>query len=169
MPITIKKIESSDIPLLKKAFYPTVWKTGARYFWKILHEQEREERVVLVAMLDGAIAGFLSVTWESKYPPFAEKSIPEINDLRVLEQFRRKGVATALMDEAEKIIFERSPLAGLGVGLYADYGAAQQMYAKRGYIFDGRGIMHENKPVIPGTPVFVDDELALYMVKARNH
>ena len=33
----------------------------------------------------------------------------------------------------------RSPLAGIGFGLYADYGAAQRLYVKCGYLPDGRG------------------------------
>lgn len=167
MAITIKTLESADIPLLTKAFFPTVWKTKSAYFWRIFHEQEKEERTVLIADSAGNIAGFVNIIWKSKYPPFTEKDIPEISDLRVLEKFRRHHIATALADEAEKIIFERCPAAGIGVGLYADYGAAQRMYTKRGYVLDGRGLMYGNKPVVPGTPVFVDDELVLYFTKER--
>lgn len=165
MSVSIKTLESKDVPLLAKAFLPTVWKTKSAYFWKIFHEQEKEERVVLVASTGGKTAGFVSIIWKSKYSPFSENNIPEINDLRVLEQFRRRGIATALMDAAEKRIFERSPVAGIGVGLYADYGAAQRMYSKRGYILDGRGLMYDNRPVKPGTPVFVDESLVIFLTK----
>ena len=37
--------------------------------------------------------------------------------------------------------------------MYADYGTAQRMYVKRGYIPDGRGIMYNNLPVVPGSLV----------------
>ncbi len=40
----------------------------------------------------------------------------------------------ALMDAAEARAAERSAIVGLGVGLYADYGSAQRMYARRGYL-----------------------------------
>jgi ribosomal protein S18 acetylase RimI-like enzyme len=111
------------------------------------------------------IAGYLTVRWESDYPPFREARIPEIVDLNVLPAFRRRGIASALMDAAEAIIAQRSPVAGIGVGLYADYGAAQRMYVLRGYIPDGRGIFYNREPVIPGEMARVDDELVLYFTK----
>jgi len=167
MNICVKTLEAKDIPDLAAAFLQTVWKTQAIYFQKILDEQENEKRVVLVVRFDTVIAGFLNIIWQSKYPPFAEQGIPEINDLRVLEQYRRHGIATALMNEAEKMVFQRFPTIGLGVGLYADYGPSQQMYARRGYVLDGRGLMYKETPVPPGTNAFVDDDLLLYLTKER--
>jgi len=167
MSITIKTLEAKDVPLLADAFFHTVWKTQAAYFESILAEQEKENRIILVAYSGGKTAGFLNIIWNSKHPPFAEKNIPEINDLRVLEQFRRRGIATALMDEAERRIFERFPITGIGVGLYADYGPAQRMYTRRGYILDGRGLTYKNTPVPPGTSVLVDDNLVIYLTKKR--
>jgi GNAT superfamily N-acetyltransferase len=86
----------------------------------------------------------------------------------VLAEFRRRGIATALMDEAEERIFKKSTVAGIGVGLYAGYGPAQRMYILRGYVPDGRGLVHKNEPVSPGHDVFVDDDLLLYFVKERK-
>ena len=51
--------------------------------------------------------------------------------------------------------------------MYADYGPAQRMYIKRGYVPDGLGLYYKNQPVTPGKNVFVDDDLALYLVKKR--
>jgi hypothetical protein len=56
-------------------------------------------------------------------------------------------------------------LIGLGVGLYKDYGNAQRMYCKRGYVLDGNGISYQNLEVKPGETVVLDDELLLYLVK----
>jgi GNAT superfamily N-acetyltransferase len=167
MSVSITMLEAKDIPELADAFIRTVWKTKASYFQKLLAEQNENKLVFLVAHYSGKIAGFLYIRWYSEYPPFAEKNIPEIKDLRVLPEYRRKGIATDLMDEAEKRAFESSPVVGLGVGLYADYGPAQQMYIRRGYVLDGRGMMYDNKPVTPGTNVFVDDELSIYLTKER--
>jgi len=47
------------------------------------------------------------------------------------------------MDQAEQIIAERSDIVGIGVGLYADYGTAQRMYARRGYVPDGHGLFSQ--------------------------
>jgi ribosomal protein S18 acetylase RimI-like enzyme len=167
MSITVQTLVTKDISDLAAAFLPTVWKTQAAYFQQFIGMQEQGERVFLLARDNGKIAGFVTIRWQSGYPPFAEQGIPEINDLRVLEGFRRRGVGTALMDEAEMRIFERSPMAGLGVGLYADYGNAQRMYARRGYVPDGRVIFYRDRPVPPRNSVLVDDNLVLYMAKQR--
>ncbi len=168
MSVKIKLLEASDIPLIMSAFLNSEWKTPETHFKKLLAVQENGEIVFLVAHMGSTIAGFVYIKWQADYPPFAEKGIPEIRDLRVLKEFRRRGIATALMDEAEKRIFKRSKFAGLGVGLYADYGPAQQMYVRRGYVPDGRGLMYNNQPVNPGHDVFVDDELLLMFLKERK-
>ena len=167
MPVTVQTLVSKDIPDLAAAFLPTVWKTQAAYFQQFIGMQERGERVFLLARDNGKIAGFVTIRWRSSYPPFMQQGIPEINDLRVLEEYRRRGIGTALMDEAESMIFKRSPITGLGVGLYADYGNAQRMYALRGYVPDGRGLFYYDQPVSPGDRVLVDDNLVLYLVKNR--
>jgi ribosomal protein S18 acetylase RimI-like enzyme len=167
MGISIRLLKAQDIPYITAAFLNTVWKTPEAHFQTLLAEQDKGERVVLVAHSGRKIAGFVNIKWHADYPPFAEKGIPEIRDLRVLSEFRRRGIATTLIDEAEKRIFARSPLAGIGVGLYADYGPAQRMYILRGYVPDGRGILYKNRQVEPGRDVFVDDNLVLYFTKER--
>jgi ribosomal protein S18 acetylase RimI-like enzyme len=57
----------------------------------------------------------------------------------VLPRYRRQAIGTKLMDEAERLILERSPIIGIGVGLDSDCGAAQRLYVKRGY---PRGARH---------------------------
>lgn len=42
----------------------------------------------------------------------------------------------------------QSDTIGIGFGLYADYGTAQRMYIKRGFVPDGRGIMYNDMPVV---------------------
>jgi GNAT superfamily N-acetyltransferase len=165
----IRNATEKDIAGLTSAFLNTVWRTPESYFQKLVSEQEKDKITLLVAYADDTIAGFVYVKWQADYPPLAEKAIPEIRDLRVLEQFRRGGIASALMDEAERLIFRRSKIAGLGVGLYADYGPAQRMYIQRGYVPDGRGIHYNNRPVSPGHNVMVDDNLLLYFTKERPH
>lgn len=46
------------------------------------------------------------------------------------------------MDAIEQIAFEKYGIVGVSVGLYYDYGNAQLLYVKRGYIPDGRGIIN---------------------------
>lgn len=167
MPVNIKPLLASDIPFIMSAFQNSEWHTQESYYNQLLTAQKKGGIHFLLARSGGDIAGFVYIKWHADYPPFKEKNIPEIRDLRVLAQFRRRGIATALLDEAEKRIFARSPVAGIGVGIYADYGAAQRMYFIRGYVPDGRGLMYKNQPVSPGTNVFVDDDLVLYFTKKR--
>jgi hypothetical protein len=83
----------------------------------------------------------------------------------VLPAYRRQGVASQLLDAAETLIQERSDRAGIGFGLYADYGPAQRMYILRGYVPDGNGVTYNGSTAQPGTQVTVDDDLVLYLVK----
>jgi len=168
MSTTIKLLEATDIPRITAAPSFLNFNASALYFETLMDKQKKGDLVFLVARYGGKITGFLYIKWKSDYPPFAEKGIPEIKDLRVLAEFRRRGIAAALMGEAEKRIFERSPAAGIAVGLYADYGPAQLMYARRGYVPDGRGLMYKNQPVKPGRDVFVDDDLVLFFTKERK-
>jgi len=167
MNISIRKLNSAMLSHNGIAAYLARSNRSVEYFRRILSEQERGDRVVLIALADGELAGHVTVKYRSDYPHFRETNTPEINDLWVNDECRRRGIAAALMDEAERIIFEHSPLAGLGVGLYADYGPAQQMYARRGYVPDGNGLYYGTSPVVPGSQVTVDDHLALFLVKER--
>jgi hypothetical protein len=69
------------------------------------------------------------------------------------------------MDEAEQTVARRSRVVGIGVGMYPDYGTAQRMYVRRGYIPDGRGLFWRDHTVRPMESVIVDDDLALYFTK----
>ena len=167
MDISIKTMAKSDIPGIVAAFKGSEWRVVPSFFENFLAEQDAGKRVVLIAFLGKYFTGYVTIKWKPDYPPFLAGGIPEINDLRVLRAFRRRGIATALLDEAERRIFAPSPVAGIGVGLYADYGAAQRLYVLRGYVPDGRGAYHNNRPVSPGHNVFVDDELLLFFTKNR--
>ncbi len=168
MNINIKLLEAEEIPSITAAFAGDPWNAPAVHFEDYLAEQACGKREILVAHSKKDIAGYVTIKWYSDYPPFAAKETPEINDLRVLPAFRRRGIASALVDEAERRIFERSPRVGIGVGMYADYGPAQRMYVLRGYVPDGLGLCHRNESVVPGQHVPVDDDLILYFIKERR-
>ena len=168
MRIAIRLLGEQDIQLIYSSTAATGGKRPPLTYERYLNEQERGKRVVLLTFYDNDFAGYVTIVWQSEYTSFVEKGIPEINDLNVHRAFRRCGIATALVDEAEKRIFERSLVAGIGVGVYADYGPAQRMYALRGYVPDGLGLAYKGQPVRPGQEVPVDDDLILYLTKERR-
>ena len=110
-------------------------------------------------------AGYVTIKWASDYPPFRDEGIPEVSDLNVVPRYRRHGIGTRLMDEAERLMAEGSQVAGIGVGMPVDYGPAQRMYAMRGYVPDGRGLMWHGEPVADRSQATIDDDLVIYMTK----
>ena len=164
--LEITPLLPDDPPLIAAAFTAIRWDKPQAQYERYLDEQTADSRPVLVARLDGAFAGYVTVLWETGYAPFREAGIPEIQDFNVLPQYRRRGIRTALMDAAEALIAQRSPLAGIGVGLYPDYGPAQRLYVLRGYVPDGRGVAWNQVPTTPMQAVTLDDDLALYFTKA---
>jgi len=163
--LTIRLLQEEDINVIADAFTALGWDKPASQYARYLAEQAAGTRVVLVALVEGDFAGYVTIEWHSHYGPFAEANIPEIVDFNVLPHYRRRHIGTHLLDEAERRIGERSPVVGIGVGLYPDYGAAQRMYVLRGYIPDGRGVAYDGQSCRPGQAVLVDDSLALFFTK----
>jgi GNAT superfamily N-acetyltransferase len=165
MDINIRFLQAGDIPEIAAAFAALGWNKPASQYECYLAEQTAGERTVLVAFADEVFAGYVTICWQSHHPPFYAENIPEIVDFNVLPHLRRQGYGGSLMDEAERLVAERSPIVGIGVGMYADYGAAQRMYVRRGYIPDGRGLFASGYPAQYGEQVIVDDDLVLYFYK----
>lgn len=162
---TIQNLKKSDIQPIAAVFARLGWHKPVSLYQGYLAEQEAGERVVLVASVDHIFAGYVTICWESPYPFFWQSRIPEIVDFNVLPNFRRQGIGSCLLDEAERLIATCSAVAGIGVGMTADYGAAQVLYVKRGYIPDGRGLIRDGQPIPYGTPIVMDDHLTLYFTK----
>lgn len=163
--IEIRLLQKKDIDLLTSAFAAANWKKPRSLFEGYLAEQAQHHRLIWAAYCDQQIAGYVTLRWRSGYLPFKEQNIPEIIDFNVLPQFRNQGIGSRLLDIAENAARQKSPVVGIGVGLYADYGAAQRLYVKRGYIPDGRGVSYDYAAVPPGEQVCLDDELVLWFTK----
>jgi len=74
-------------------------------------------------------------------------------------------MAHHLLDRAEAEVARLSGVVGIGVGLHPGYNAAQQLYVKRGYIPDARGITYRNRFVEEAASVVVDDDLVMHFTK----
>jgi len=161
----IRTMESDDVHAIFHAIEHQDISKRLDYIERCWEENKTGQRITLVAFNEDQFAGWLHLLSQSHYPYFQQNSIPEINNFDVVSTFRRKGIGNALMDAIEQIAFGKYGTVGIGVGLYPSYGSAQRIYARRGYIPDGRGITYENVIVKPGKMVRVDDELVLYMTK----
>ena len=163
--IRIRLLESRDIPQIAMAFEKLGWDKPRSQYERYLSEQELDLRTVYVAFVDEQFAGYLTICWVSSYIPFEIEGIPEIVDFNVLPEFRRRGIGTQLMEKAEYEIAKAHAVAGIGVGMTPDYGAAQRLYVLRGFVPDGRGMHYGGYPIKYGEKITVDDSLALYFTK----
>lgn len=135
-------------------------------FERYFSEQEERKRAVFIARLTNQVVGYVTLLLEARYNPFREQNTPEISDLNVLPQFRKRGIGTQLIKYCEQYSArEGFATIGLGVGLTHDYGDAINLYIKNGYIPDGRGITSHCRPVNFGENVILDDDLVLWFTK----
>lgn len=161
--LTVRTFQSRDVDVLAEAF--ETWPKPRALFIGYAQLFASGNLDLVIAELAGELAGFLIIAWSSPYPPFAAAGIPEIGDFNVLPYARRQGVGDALMDDAEIRVTQRSAQVGLGVGLYADYGSAQRMYVRRGYLPDGAGVVLGGVSVAPGSMIRLDDDPVLMFTK----
>lgn len=163
----IRTIKPSDLPDLDSYFGPkTIYKNPLSKWEGYLRDHESLTRIVKVVEIDEQVIGIGTLKFVSDYPAFKENNIPEINDILIAPAHRCRGLGRKLVESIELIAKEKSYKAiGLAVGLYQDYGRAQRLYIKMGYIPDGKGITYKNQYVTPGQAYSVDDELLLWMIK----
>ncbi len=94
---------------------------------------ERNESVVFLALLDGAVAGFTQL-----YPCFSSTSMKRLwilNDLFVVPEARRRGVAQALMERARQLALQTSA-EGLALETAVTNQSAQRLYEQLGWVRD---------------------------------
>lgn len=163
----IRKLEQDDFSELNHHFgessrfkkQPKTWE----HYLICQNENTREIRVIAY---NSNVIGLGTLVFDSKYPSFQENQIFEINDLLIADPYQGHGLGKILLSSLEDAAREHgAKKVGLGVGLYKDYGPAQRLYYKLGYIPDGHGITYDYKNVTPGNSYQVDDELILWLTK----
>ena len=113
----------------------------------------KSRKNIILALCNDEFVGWGHLVYKPGYAFFLDNWIPEVQNFDVMPPYRENGVGSRLIDAIEKFAFDTYDVIGIGFGMYADYGTAQRMYVKRGYIPDGRGIMYNNLPVVPGSLV----------------
>jgi Acetyltransferases len=165
--IQIRRLCREDCSVISAAFAEQDWNKSVEQFERYLRECGEGKRDILLAEINAEFAGYVTVDWQPESAFFNERSIPEIADLNVLVKFRNRGIGSRLLDEAEQLVSSKSyEIAGIRVGLTADYGSAQRLYIKRGYVPDGCGISQHGRFLRHGDIITVDDDLTIGFTKS---
>lgn len=164
--VIIRDMEMKDVEILTESERAQGWRwANTEKSANRLVERDAGKCVVMVCEVDGEPAGYVSLYWNAEWGAFKNMHIPEIVDFNVLIRFRRRGLGNRMMAVCEQLAATRCDRVCLGVGLYRDYGAAQRIYVKRGYVPDGTGLWYGDDNVEPGKVVPNDDDLVLFLSK----
>jgi GNAT superfamily N-acetyltransferase len=125
-----------------------------------LDQQVREGSTYLIAWEDDGPVGHAHIAWEGTH-----LGLPEIQDVFVVPENRRRGIASQLThaaeDEARRRGWDRISLSVSR----SDNPAAEQLYAKLGYVDAGvEPVRVLGQIVLRGRPFDVDDTL-VYLTK----
>ena len=162
--IEIRQMTYADIPAICKADNDET-EVFADYLRRQLDAQEKNECSALLALYGDQFAGYVFLYYQCKWGSMKNQGLPGICDLVVFEKYRRKGIATRLMDLAEEQARQVNGRVYLDVCLNADYGPAQRFYALRGYVPDGKGLYYMEHVWANNEACKNDDELTLCLVK----
>lgn len=167
--ILIRAMNAQDIEKIVSRFtFPWSTPENTKALWDTYYrEQQKEIRTVAVLEENREILGYGSLLRKPECPFFAKKNIPEINAIWIDENHRRQGLGKALIKWLEDLArHEGYDQIGIGVGLYQDYGVAQKLYFKLGYVPDGNGLTYKGQPTIPGQTYPLDDDLIFWLEKS---
>ena len=165
-PIELRHMTAADAAPISRAFLAMGQMRSEWQFLDYVAEREVGIREAWVATWNGALAGIVTLHWNPLYAGIAGRGIPEIQDLMVLLEYRRRGVATRLLDLAEHAASKRAHHVAIGVGLHPGYNAAQRLYVLRGYVPDGLGVTYDDRYVEEGETLRFDDLLVLHLIKS---
>jgi GNAT superfamily N-acetyltransferase len=164
--ILIRDMEPTDAQIFYDEYTAQGWHPDVNYYHMRMTEAAEGKCVALTAVYQGQPAGSVYLYFDAQEGPFKGMKIPEIVDFSVLQKYQRKGIGNRLMDTAEQLAAQRSDTVTLSVGLCREYGAAQRIYAKRGYIPDGSGVWYQGKQCVQyETVCTIDDDLVLFLSK----
>ncbi|MAQ71192.1 MAG: GNAT family N-acetyltransferase [Alphaproteobacteria bacterium] len=123
-------------------------------------------RVIFIIEENGLGVGYCIFNCQPRYALFKKLDIPAIQDLKIIPEFRRSGLATMLIHYCENYAHERGYNdIGISVALHSGFGPAQRLYVKLGYVPDGAGVTYNRKLISPMEMRPIDDDLCLMLVK----
>ncbi len=148
--VTIRPAYFSD---LRKLEWFGKYSRFREIFQKDFGRAAKGEMAYLVAVVKEFPIGQVEV----ELTKYRDEGVGEVIALRVLEPFRRCGIATQLMDSAENEMRQHSlHMAQLGVNKQNE--AALKLYEKRGYVIVGEDTESWGYTDLDGTYHHVDDD-----------
>ena len=163
--LLIRSMEGDDAQIFYRTFLSYGWHPSLQTYENYYKEQERGARRVFVAVCRGEVSGYCTLVPQSGAEA-GDGRYPRIVDLSVFKHMQNRGIGNKLLDVVEQAASQLSDRVYLAVGLHSGYGAAQRIYAKRGYLPDGTGVWYRGKPLGQYEPCCNDDSLQLWMSKA---
>jgi GNAT superfamily N-acetyltransferase len=166
--ITIKPAEDAQLELLEKEFSPG---NLSKSHYKRYDVQKSGEGVYLLAWHDHTPVGHFLLRWSGpddvrvmKHLDVTRSAFLEAGATRVA--YRRKGVATALIREAEQLARAKGcTQIGLSVGS-TDNPEAKRLYDHLGYVDWGRGeFLISWEYIDPHGNKGIESEVVIYMHK----
>ncbi|MCF8495488.1 MAG: GNAT family N-acetyltransferase [Alphaproteobacteria bacterium] len=165
-PVSLGVAAPEDLPRLRALNEKAGVHKEADYWERCFEKRANAEMDILIARCGGEDIGYGLLNRAPKYALFKKLGLPEIQDLYVLPDFRRRGVATSMMAWCEETARrEGHAQIGIGVGLHAGYGPAQRLYIRLGYVPDGTGVSYDRAQIAVGEFRPLDDCLCLMMIK----
>ena len=164
--VTIRRAEIADLQSLQVMAGLLGAAKEPGYFGTCLTEQAEGRRELFIIAQGGVDAGYAMLNWGPQYALYKRLEIPEIQDLNIIPDMRRRGLAAALIAHCEGRGRERGcAQMGICVGLHSGFGAAQRLYIRLGYMPDGFGVTYDRETIRAGDFRPVDDNLCLMMVR----
>ena len=163
--IRIRSMVPDDARIIYDTYLSYGWHPVLKTYEDYYREQEENQRLVFIAEYENSAAGLCTLVLKPAEGPFLNAGWPEIVDLTVFFHVHRRGIGSRLLDIAEQEAAKFADHVYLAVGVHSGYGAAQRLYVKRGYNFDGSGVWYRGKQLEQYAPCRNDDDLLLFMYK----
>lgn len=164
--LSIRQAAPEDVPKLWGLIAELGFAKDIGYFEHCLARQDKGDLIVLIMALDGVDVGYGLLNWVPKYTLYRKLGIAEVQDLNVLQHYRRQGIASRLIACCEDMVRAKGhDQIGIAVSVHGSYGPAQRLYFKLGYEPDGTGVTYDRAPVDFAAFKPVDDQLCLMLIK----
>ena len=158
MKATVRAMKESDAAAFNYEYTLSGEVKSGETFNTLYARQRLKKANVYVAEFESKLLGYVVVSVDSD---INGRYTAHIEDLFVLPLFRKCGVGGNLLDYAESEIVRRFDKVHTSIGIGANYGAAQRLFVKRGYVPDGQGARYNGRILQDGAQAINTRSLCL--------